>query len=153
MLEAVSVKSVRSRQFTTFLLRLTSRIPPLLPSLETGIIENCVIKKILDSITYSHTSILRTAMPPRWPRKPDRRDAAYRRLDDRMNFAVHVAVFAACNSGLWFVRTIQYANWSWTYWVTGIWGLILVGHAVYIFAIADYTPLPGQDNSANSAQG
>jgi len=41
-------------------------------------------------------------MPPRWPREPDRNDPAYRRLDDRMNFAVHVAIFAASNSGLWF---------------------------------------------------
>ena len=38
-------------------------------------------------------------MPPRWPRKPDRCDPAYRRLDDRMNFAMHVAIFAVINSG------------------------------------------------------
>ncbi len=37
-------------------------------------------------------------MPPRWPRKPDRKDPAYRRLEDRINFAVHVALFAAINS-------------------------------------------------------
>jgi hypothetical protein len=24
--------------------------------------------------------------------------------------------------------------------ITGLWGLILVGHAIYIFAIADYSP-------------
>ncbi|HAG80565.1 MAG TPA: hypothetical protein DCL61_05205 [Cyanobacteria bacterium UBA12227] len=86
-------------------------------------------------------------MPPRWPRKPDRRDPDYRRLDDRMNFAVHVGIFGLCNSGLWFFRTLQYAEWSWAYWVTGIWGLVLVTHAVYIFAIADYSPSPAQDKS------
>ncbi|HEY9904494.1 MAG TPA: 2TM domain-containing protein [Candidatus Sericytochromatia bacterium] len=81
-------------------------------------------------------------MPPRWPRKPDRRDPDYRRLDDRMNFAMHVAIFAACNSGIWFFRTLKYADWRWAYLVTGLWGVILVGHAVYIFAIANYSPLP-----------
>ena len=31
-------------------------------------------------------------MPPSWPRKPNREDPAYRKLDDRMNFAVHLAI-------------------------------------------------------------
>lgn len=78
-------------------------------------------------------------MPPRWPRKPDRRDSDYRRLDDRMNFAMHVAIFAACNSSLWFVRTLQHSSWPWTAWVTESWVLLVLAHAVYIFAIADYS--------------
>lgn len=87
-------------------------------------------------------------MPPRWPRKPDRNDPAYRRLEDRMNFALHVAIFAASNSGLWFVRTIQNGTWPWTVWVTGSWALLLVAHAVYIFAIADYSgATPSQKSS------
>lgn len=78
-------------------------------------------------------------MPPRWPRKPDRKDPAYRRLDDRMNFAVHVAVFAAINSGLWFVQTIKLTSWSWLIWLTGIWVGILLLHFIYIAAIANYS--------------
>jgi hypothetical protein len=78
-------------------------------------------------------------MPPRWHRKPDRRDPEYRRLDDRMNFAVHVAVFAASNSGLWFVHNLKNATWSWAAWVTGIWTLILLFHLLYLTAIADYS--------------
>lgn len=78
-------------------------------------------------------------MPPRWPRKPDRSDPAYRKLDDRMNFALHVAIFAATNSGLWFFRSFQSVQWTWTPWLTGGWLLILIAHAVYIFAIADYS--------------
>ncbi|MGL5806523.1 MAG: 2TM domain-containing protein [Xenococcaceae cyanobacterium] len=78
-------------------------------------------------------------MPPRWSRKPDRKDPEYRKLDDRMNFAFHVAVFAASNSGAWFVRTIKTADWTWTIWLTGIWGTILLLHLVYISAIADYS--------------
>jgi len=78
-------------------------------------------------------------MPPRWPRQPDRNDPAYRRLDDRMNFAVHVALFVACNSGLWFVRGVEQAAWPWTLWVTGVWLVTLLAHWVYIAAIADYS--------------
>jgi 2TM domain len=78
-------------------------------------------------------------MPPRWPRKPDRKDPAYRRLDDRMNFALHVAIFAACNSGLWFVHNLKFPTWHGPVWVTGIWGLVLLFHLIYIVAIADYS--------------
>ncbi len=81
-------------------------------------------------------------MPPRWPRKPDRQDPAYRRLDDRMNFAVHVALFAASNSGIWFFRSILAENWLWAAWVTGGWAIALVAHGLYIFAIANYTTPP-----------
>jgi hypothetical protein len=91
-------------------------------------------------------------MPPRWPRKPDRKtDPAFRRLDDRMNFAIHVALFAAANSGLWFFRVLGEktselglpGGLASTPTITGIWALGLLAHAIYVFAIArypDYTP-------------
>ena len=79
-------------------------------------------------------------MPPRWPRKPDRKtDVAFRRLDDRMTFATHVALCLACNSGMWFVRLLKNADWTWTAWITCLWVAVLVAHGVYIFAIADYS--------------
>lgn len=90
-------------------------------------------------------------MPPRWPREPDRNDPAYRKLDDRMNFATHVAIFAATNSGLWFVRTLQAQSWTWTVWVTGGWLLLLVLHAAYIFAIADYSAPNASDKLPKSS--
>ncbi len=80
-------------------------------------------------------------MPPRWPRKPDRKDPAYRRLEDRINFAVHVGLFSATNSGLWFVDIFKSANWTWLLWFTGIWLGILLLHLLYIAAIADYSPV------------
>ncbi|NER00821.1 MAG: 2TM domain-containing protein [Cyanothece sp. SIO2G6] len=86
-------------------------------------------------------------MPPRWPRKPDRKnDPAFRRLDDRMTFATHVALTLASNSGLWFVRLLKQADsWTWVPWFTGIWLVVLALHGVYIFAIADYSnPTPQQ---------
>ena len=80
-------------------------------------------------------------MPPRWPRKPDRKDPAYRRLEDRINFAVHVGLFSATNSGLWFVDIFKSAHWTWLLWFTGIWLGILLLHLLYIAAIADYSPV------------
>jgi hypothetical protein len=68
-----------------------------------------------------------------------------------MNFAVHVAIFAAFNSGIWFFRTLYHTDWRWAYWVTGLWALILVGHAVYIFAIADYSPLSAKNTPTKSS--
>lgn len=80
-------------------------------------------------------------MPPRWPRKPDpANDPPLRRLEDRINFAVHVAGFAAVNSGLWFFNTLNPGSLPWAKYVTLVMLGILVSHAVYIFAIADYSP-------------
>lgn len=78
-------------------------------------------------------------MPPRWPREPDRKDPAYRKLDDRMNFAVHVAIFAACNSSLWFFHNFKSATWEWLPWLTLGWLGVLLAHLIYIAAIADYS--------------
>lgn len=88
-------------------------------------------------------------MPPRWSRIPDRKDPDFRKLDDRMTFATHVALFGASNSGVWFARTLQHADWSWTTWMTLGWLAVLATHAVYIFAIADYSePAPTTSSSA-----
>jgi len=81
-------------------------------------------------------------MPPSWPRKPDRNDPEFRRLEDRINFAFHVALFLASNSGLWFFDKIQNASRPWAIWVTGGWAVVLVIHGVYIFAIANYSQTP-----------
>jgi 2TM domain len=78
-------------------------------------------------------------MPPRWPRQPDRKDPDYRKIDDRMNFAVHVGLFSASNSGLWFYKILQHADWSWTTTVTLGWLVIVAIHGLYIFKLADYS--------------
>ncbi|SKB12067.1 conserved hypothetical protein [Planktothrix sp. PCC 11201] len=80
-------------------------------------------------------------MPPRWPRQPDRKDPDYRRLDDRVNFATHVAIFATINSGLWFFHNLQSTDWSWLTGFTLIWLSAIALHGLYIFAIADYSPV------------
>lgn len=81
-------------------------------------------------------------MPPRWPRQPDRNDPDYRKLDDRMNFAIHVAIFACINSGLWFFHNFKAATWEWLPWMTAGWAVVLLAHLIYIGAIADYSQTP-----------
>jgi hypothetical protein len=78
-------------------------------------------------------------MPPRWPRQPDRNDPDYRKLDDRMNFAVHVAVFAAINSGMWFFDIFLKNDWQWLLTFSCCWLAALLGHLIYISAIANYS--------------
>ncbi len=81
-------------------------------------------------------------MPPRWPTKPDRQDPAYRKIDDRMNFAVHVAIAATVNSGLWFVHNLKGFTWDWLPWLTISWVVVLLVHLIYISAIANYSQTP-----------
>ncbi|MCL6754152.1 hypothetical protein KBT16_25525 [Nostoc sp. CCCryo 231-06] len=81
-------------------------------------------------------------MPPRWPRKPDRKDPDYRKIDDRMNFATHVAIAATINSGLWFFHILKDTTWEWLPLVTLSWTAIVFVHLIYISAIANYTETP-----------
>lgn len=79
-------------------------------------------------------------MPPRWPREPDpKNDPPLRKLEDRINFAVHVAGFALVNSTVWFFNTLNPGSLPWAKYVSLVTLGILVSHAVYIFAIADYS--------------
>lgn len=78
-------------------------------------------------------------MPPKWSRKPDPQDPAYRRLGDRINFAFHVALFSAVNSGAWFLTTLYRTEWVWLKGVSVFWAVCLLAHGIYVFAVADYS--------------
>ncbi|BAZ88986.1 hypothetical protein NIES932_04540 [Raphidiopsis curvata NIES-932] len=77
-------------------------------------------------------------MPPRWPRKPDRKDPEFRKLDDRMNFAFHIAVAATINSGLWFFHFLKSTSWEWLTPLTLLWVGVIFLHLLYITLIANY---------------
>ncbi len=68
---------------------------------------------------------------PRLSRPPDPSDPEYQRLEARVNFAVHVGIFAACNSCMWFVRLLTYAEWDWSVMATSVWALFLLGHGIW----------------------
>lgn len=78
-------------------------------------------------------------MPPRWSKKPDRNDPEYRRLEDRINFVLHFAIFSAINSGLWFFHIFKQTPWSWLNLFTEIWLGIVLLNVLYITVIADYS--------------
>ncbi|MEM8614117.1 MAG: hypothetical protein AAGF93_18990 [Cyanobacteria bacterium P01_H01_bin.105] len=89
-------------------------------------------------------------MPPKWPRKPDRADPAYRKLEDRLNFAVHVAAFTAFNSGLWFFHEFMPGTLLWLPKLTLPWLVLLMTHGVWLFAIANYTPPETNSDKSSS---
>ncbi|MBO9999381.1 MAG: 2TM domain-containing protein [Cyanobacteria bacterium SID2] len=78
-------------------------------------------------------------MPLKWPGKPDPKDPAYRRLGDRVNFALHVAIFAASNSFAWFLYVLYHIEESWTLWASVAWAVALFVHGVYVFGLAKYS--------------
>ena len=78
-------------------------------------------------------------MTPRWPREPDRKDPDYRKIDYRMNFAIHVEIAASINSGLWFFHILKATTWEWLPGLTLNWTGILLVHLIYIAAIANYS--------------
>ncbi len=71
-------------------------------------------------------------MAPRLSRPPDPQDPAYQRLENRINFGVHCALFAAVNSGTWFGRNILAADWNWTVFMTAIWLTVIMGHGIWL---------------------
>ena len=82
-------------------------------------------------------------MPRSWPRKPDRQtDAEFRRAEDMMNFIVHVMVFLAINSGIWFFHNIYRSDSTWDIWFTAAWFGIVLLHITYIRVIANYSEAP-----------
>ncbi len=84
-------------------------------------------------------------MPPRWSRVPTRKDPDFRRLDDRMTFATHVAAFVAFNSGIWFFKLLKQSDATWPLWLTAIWSAVFLGHGIYVFMIAKYEDLPSSE--------
>jgi hypothetical protein len=77
-------------------------------------------------------------MPPKLSSPPDPRNPEYRLLRDRINFALHVALFLCVNVGLLFFEKFWQTTWTWRPWVNLGWLVLLVAHTVWIFWIAKY---------------
>jgi 2TM domain len=87
-------------------------------------------------------------MPPRWSRVPTRKDPDFRRLDDRMTFATHVAALVAFNGGVWFFKLLRHSDATWQLWFSGIWATVFFAHGIYVFVIAKY-----EDQIDSNAEG
>ncbi|WP_413442008.1 hypothetical protein [Synechococcus sp. MIT S1220] len=66
-------------------------------------------------------------MPIRWygPANPD--DPTYRHFERIVNLCLHAGVFAAINSGVWFVQEMRHP-WQGLPWFTGVWLSALLIH-------------------------
>ncbi len=73
-------------------------------------------------------------MAPRLSRPPDPSDPEYQSLERRINLALHIAIFAVVNSGVWFWRSLHYADWQWTIWLTSLWALVILIHGIWVFS-------------------
>jgi hypothetical protein len=75
-----------------------------------------------------------------------------------MNLAMHVAIFAVTNSGLWFFRILGERtsplgtpdSLPWTPLITLVWAGLLVAHAVFILTIANYSEPSATATSAGT---
>lgn len=71
-------------------------------------------------------------MAPRLSRPPNPQDPAYQRLENRINFGLHCAAFAAVNSSMWFLIRLLSLESTLPTLFTGIWFSILVGHGLWV---------------------
>jgi hypothetical protein len=78
-------------------------------------------------------------MPIRWYGPADPADPTYRHFERIVNLTLHGAVFAAVNSGLWFVQELRHP-WSHLGWVSGLWGVGLLLHGSVVVLLRPGTP-------------
>jgi len=64
-------------------------------------------------------------MPIRWYGPANPEDPTYRHFSRIVNLVLHAMVFAAVNSGLWFVQGLR-QPWPHLAWVTEAWGALVV---------------------------
>ncbi len=82
-------------------------------------------------------------MPIRWYGPADPDDPTYRHFERVVNLTVHAMVFAALNSGLWFVQEMRHP-WQGLQWITVLWLAALVLHLIVVIA---QRPKPTADAS------
>ncbi|MXY62475.1 MAG: hypothetical protein F4Y87_03350 [Synechococcus sp. SB0665_bin_28] len=70
-------------------------------------------------------------MPLRWIGEPDPADPRYQDLERRVNFALHGALYAALNSGLWFTQLLRHP-WPHLGWFSLVWLLALLVHLAVV---------------------
>jgi hypothetical protein len=66
-------------------------------------------------------------MPIRWYGPADPDDPTYRHFERIVNLTLHAALFAAVNSGLWFLQELRHP-WSHLDWLTLGWAGVLLTH-------------------------
>ena len=70
-------------------------------------------------------------MPIRWYGTGDSSDPTYRHFNRVVNLTLHAMVFAAVNSGLWFIQAMRHP-WAHLDLVTELWLAALVIHLLVV---------------------
>jgi len=78
-------------------------------------------------------------MPIRWYGPADPADPTYRHFERIVNLTLHAALFAAVNSGLWFVQELRHP-WSHLGCVTLLWAAGLLLHGSVVLLLRPRTP-------------
>ena len=72
-------------------------------------------------------------MPIRWYGPANPEDPTYRHFNRIVNLVLHGMVFAALNSGLWFVQEMRHP-WSHLNGLTSAWAVLLMAHLISVAA-------------------
>jgi hypothetical protein len=78
------------------------------------------------------------AMPIRWYGPADPADPTYRHFERIVNLTLHASLFAAVNSGLWFVQGLRHP-WAHLSVLTLAWGGGLLLHASVVLLLRPRT--------------
>jgi hypothetical protein len=79
-------------------------------------------------------------MPIRWYGPADPTDPTYQHFERIVNLTLHAALFAAVNSGLWFVQELRHP-WHHLGWISLAWAGALLVHGSVVLALRS-TPSP-----------
>ena len=72
-------------------------------------------------------------MPIRWYGPADKTDPTYCHFERIVNFCLHGGVFAAVNSGIWFLQDMRHPLAGGTLpWITGGWLALLIGQLINV---------------------
>jgi hypothetical protein len=73
-------------------------------------------------------------MPIRWYGPADPTEPTYRHFARIVNLTLHAALFAAINSGLWFIQELRHP-WSHLGWLSLAWAGALLVHGSVVVAL------------------
>jgi hypothetical protein len=73
-------------------------------------------------------------MPIRWYGPADPTDPTYRHFERIVNLTLHGALFAAVNSGLWFLQELRHP-WTHLGWFSLAWAAALLAHGSVVMLL------------------
>lgn len=79
-------------------------------------------------------ALLLSSMPIRWYGPADPADPTYRHFERVVNLCVHGGLFAAINSGLWFVQGLRHP-FHHLGWLTMAWAAALLMHLLIVLRL------------------